>query len=114
MTTDAPTAYLEKLGSEGVRTWLASDCPPGFRTRAREWLAERDQEAERVKAATVSQQTEAAALAAAAAERAATAAERQAEAAEKANTKANIAMAIAIASIVVSIAIAFATRFHSG
>jgi hypothetical protein len=107
-----PTARLEELGPNQVRTLMTSGNMPGgwnvaFVTK---WLASKDQEERRLFASSQAEQIEIARVAssaaersAAAAERASVAAERQAVAAERANTRATIALTIAIISIVATV-----------
>jgi hypothetical protein len=104
-------ARLEQLGPQQVRLLVSSGgLPTGWNVRIAEWLAIKDQEAQRLAAISQSEQTEiarsasnAAERAAAAAERASVAAERQAVAAERANTRATAALVIAIISIIATV-----------
>jgi hypothetical protein len=104
-------ARLEQLGEKQVRLLVSTGgLPTGWNTRIVEWLAHKDQEAQRLNGLTQAEQIEiarsaskAAERAAAAAERASTAAERQAKAAERANTRSNIALVIAVISIIATI-----------
>jgi hypothetical protein len=103
--------HLESIGVPQVRLMLETDGLPSGLLRHQssiiEWLASKDQEAERLREASQSEQIEiarsasrAAERAAIAAERASAAAERQATAAERANTRASIALVIATISII--------------
>ena len=112
MSTEAEIiARLEQLGDKQVRHINSqAGFPPGWNLSIAKWLAEKDQEAERLMVASQAEQIEIARAASAAAERAATAAERasaaaerQAVAAERANTRATIALAIAIISIIATV-----------
>src|SRR5271168_3550612 len=93
-------AQLEQLGAEQVRYRLSTEMmnAPTIPI-AIEWLAEKDQEASRLAAASQAEQAAAASRAAAAAERAAAAAEEQARVAQRALTTARIANAIAIVAL---------------
>ena len=110
LENDVILARLEQLGPSAVRTMMQTGgFPTGWQVRIVEWLAQKDQEEQRLAASSQVEQMEiarsastAAERAASAAERASMAAERQATAAERANTRATIALAIAIISIIVS------------
>jgi len=95
---------FENLGVEQVRTLMMSG---GLVTQhnvtALEWLAEKDQEASRLTAASQAEMAATASRAVAAAERAATAAEAQARTAKQALTTAIIATAIAAVALIMSI-----------
>jgi hypothetical protein len=102
---------LKSMGEKQVRQLISiGNLPVPYFPIARKWLADMDQESERLKAASTEEQiemarsaNEAAWTAARAAECASSAAERQAVAAERANTRATIALAIAIISIIATI-----------
>jgi hypothetical protein len=97
-------AHLEKLGENQVRLLLSTGrFPVAQHWVIYEWLATKDQEAERLREASQAEQAANARFASNAAERASAAAERQATAAERANTSANIALVIAIISIIATI-----------
>jgi hypothetical protein len=104
-------AQMEEKGEKQVRLLMASGgWPTQLNQIAVKWLREKDQEAERLKETSQSEQAEiarsakdAAWTAAKAAERASEAANRQAVAAERANTRATIALAIAAISMAATI-----------
>jgi hypothetical protein len=104
-------AHLKKVGENKVRQLISiGNLPGSYLPIAQKWLADMDQESERLNAASTEEQIEiarsakeAAWTAARAAECASSAAERQAVAAERANTRATIALIIAIISIIATI-----------
>jgi uncharacterized protein (DUF1697 family) len=97
-------AQLEKHGAAQVRTLIQSgNWPTNLTPIALEWLKEKDQEAERLTAASQSEMADAASRAATAAERAAAAAEAQARTARHALITAIAATLIAAIALIVSI-----------
>jgi hypothetical protein len=97
-------ARFEEMGPKQVQTLMLSG---GIVTQnyplAMQWLAEKDQEAARLTAASQIEMAATASRAVAAAERAATAAETQARTAKQALTTAIIATATAVIALIMSI-----------
>jgi hypothetical protein len=96
--------HFERMGQDAVRMHISN---AGFnhsvQPLAIKWLAERDQESERLREVSQAEQIDIARSAKDAAWAAARAAERAASAAEKANKRATIALIIAIISIAVTV-----------
>lgn len=97
-------AHLKKMGEKQVRLLLSNGSMPlPFHPVALKWLADTDQELERLRETSKAEQIEIARSAKDAAWTAARAAERAATAAEKANIRATIALVIAAISIAATI-----------